>query len=322
MRAAPSARTVVVHVGARRVGDMRKRSVSGIALLVATATVASAGPALGAYPGTNGRIAFERADGFLYSVRPDGTGVRQLGRGASPSYSPDGRRIAFRLGDDVWVMNADGTGRRQVTELGDDSEFDPTWSPDGTRIAFAHQFTVGGGGISSVRSTPPFGGFTRIVRTPRPTDDAFTLDSAPAWATNGLLYFFRETDVNGTLCEDPYGTMVVNPATGAVRNWKFLAMDADPAPRSGAMVYAHAFTDGSCNDAIGIKIADITGADPRAVTPLRSEDLGPPFDGQPVFSPDASRVSFQRGRYLMVATADGSGVRRLVIGSAPSWQPR
>ena len=37
---------------------------------------------------------------------------------------------------DLWVMNADGSGRRQVTHSGDGSDFDPSWSPDGSRIVF------------------------------------------------------------------------------------------------------------------------------------------------------------------------------------------
>lgn len=37
-----------------------------------------------------------------------------------PTYSPNGTKIAFsyggpELGDDIWVMNADGTGERKVT---------------------------------------------------------------------------------------------------------------------------------------------------------------------------------------------------------------
>jgi TolB protein len=44
-------------------------------------------------------------------------------------------RIVFDNYDDVWSINADGTG---LTRLTDSSwhEFDAAWSPDGTRIAY------------------------------------------------------------------------------------------------------------------------------------------------------------------------------------------
>ena len=55
----------------------------------------------------------------------------------SPSWSPDGSRIAFTARgagrDTIWVIGADGTGRRR---LGPRGAAEATWSPDGRRIAF------------------------------------------------------------------------------------------------------------------------------------------------------------------------------------------
>jgi Tol biopolymer transport system component len=53
----------------------------------------------------------------------------------SPSWSPDGARIAYYEADEpgIHVMSADGSGSRAVTSFG----IDPAWSPDGTRIAFS-----------------------------------------------------------------------------------------------------------------------------------------------------------------------------------------
>ncbi len=63
----------------------------------------------------------------------------------SPRLSPDGERLVYVQSDadwkkdarisHLWLVNADGSGARQLTR-GDDGEADPRWSPDGTRIAF------------------------------------------------------------------------------------------------------------------------------------------------------------------------------------------
>jgi hypothetical protein len=95
----------------------------------------------------------------LSFVRPDGTGLRtevvHLPGGAGGLvWSPDGTQLGFWMvvpdpgtdptvaglgegGDfpaQIFVINADGSGLRQLTEDGDNRW--PTWSPDGSRIAF------------------------------------------------------------------------------------------------------------------------------------------------------------------------------------------
>jgi Tol biopolymer transport system component len=56
-----------------------------------------------------------------------------------PTWSPDGRRIAFHSGSDgerdIWVINRDGSGRTQLTDSRGDDAY-PAWSPDGSSIAF------------------------------------------------------------------------------------------------------------------------------------------------------------------------------------------
>ena len=43
--------------------------------------------------------------------------------------------VVYTWADHLFAMNADGSGRRQLT-FGPNSDFRPTWSPDGTLIAY------------------------------------------------------------------------------------------------------------------------------------------------------------------------------------------
>ena len=68
-----------------------------------------------------------------------------------PTWSPDGKMIAFTghydicvndpavNSSDIWVMNADGSGKRDLTSADKTVDRQPTWSPDGTRIGFVRE---------------------------------------------------------------------------------------------------------------------------------------------------------------------------------------
>jgi TolB protein len=118
----------------------------------------------------NGKLAFtSKRDGDLdiYTMDRDGKNVKrltnELGYDGGPFWSYDGKQIVYRAYHpqaekekadyiallkqnlirptvlEIWVMNADGSNKRQVTHL-NKASFAPYFFPDGKRIIFASNF--------------------------------------------------------------------------------------------------------------------------------------------------------------------------------------
>jgi Tol biopolymer transport system component len=119
-------------------------------------------------------IAFQKGSG-IYIIKVDGSGLRAVtgppdGGGEYVTFSPDGSKIAFRSGDhisadhemayDVYVVNADGTGRHNLT-ADDSRDEQPYFSRDGKRIVFQSWeggITVADVNTFELRRVPTAGG--------------------------------------------------------------------------------------------------------------------------------------------------------------------
>ena len=147
------------------------------------------------------RIVFSR-EGALFVVPSAGGKARRVGHGlgsaTDPAWSPDGTLIAYDYREpgfsirEVFVMNADGTGIRQVTKLGQVSGL-PAWSPDGKRLAF--QSNVRGGQYEIYTVGLDGKGVEQVTES---TTDVIQ----PAYAPDGSLSFSRD----GAIWVDRKGT--------------------------------------------------------------------------------------------------------------------
>lgn len=93
-----------------------------------------------------GKIVFQTATGgLIYTVNGDGSNLKLLTTGIDPTWSPDGKQIAFARWGSTFpglnLINADGSNEHLVYGL--QRIRSPEWSPDEKYIAFTQEKTSG-----------------------------------------------------------------------------------------------------------------------------------------------------------------------------------
>jgi Tol biopolymer transport system component len=114
-----------------------------------------------------------------------------IGQRAGPkvAWSPDSMQLAFvDMPDEtllIYLMNTDGTHKRQVQLQYSGHAFAPTWSPDGQQIAFSWSPTA-----NAEIWVIPAQETSEIVQATRITSDPM-LDTFPAWSPDGQWIAFE-----------------------------------------------------------------------------------------------------------------------------------
>jgi len=273
-----------------------------------------------AYPGVNGKIAFNsnRPNNGIYVIDPSGSNEANFCNTAQPGiensvpvWSPNGTQMVFVSQRDhlaagiyeIYKINADCSNLTRLTFNGA-QHFRTVWSPDGTKLAFTSDssgnfdiWVMNADGTNPVQLTTSTGS-----------------DDAPSWSVTNKIAFGSNRDGNGEI-------YVMNAdGSGQTRLTNNSTEDSYPAwSPDGTKIAFQSNRDG--NDEIYLMNADGSGQ-----TRLTSDPAG---DYYPAWSPDGTKIVFSSTRagyydlYLM--DANGSNQVRLTFDGAaevlPDWQP-
>jgi Tol biopolymer transport system component len=192
------------------------RILYALAVICLGGLVTGVSPALGAFPGANGKIAFhsdrdgDGGDLDIWTMSPSGNNLFSLTANSEEdqlaNWRADGRKLAFMSdretasnptpagfpGPDfeIFVMNADGSNPTQITFNALDDE-DPAWSPNGKRIVFQRDFDPVRGQVDyDILTMKADGTGEKNV-----TNSPGVQDFQPNWSPNGRrIAFSSERD--------------------------------------------------------------------------------------------------------------------------------
>ncbi len=216
-----------------------------------------------------------------------------------PALSPDGRRLAFSWGGDLWVCPAaGGTAERITSDPADERK--PCWSPDGRSLAFSSD-------AAGPRELHVVDLASRVVRrlTWNPADD-----DAPAWSPDGRWIAFQSNrDPNLDLAtNDQVFDIWRVPAGGgtAERVTRFRGENPAWSPDGRWIAYdryATGYGDGEHN--VFLVAADGSGV-PRELAAGAEDSRRPVFRGKAVyFSHEANGVHTSGFRNVWRGSTDG-----------------
>jgi TolB protein len=297
----------------------------------------TATPAHATFPGQNGKIAFANFNGLLeestsdiYTMSPNGRHLLNLTPNSPanddfPRWSADGRMIAFwstrtgpgnpiepalgRADQEIFVMNANGTGLRQVTYNKVD-DGGPAWSPDGDRLVF-HRWLDNDSQADLMTVRVNGTGERNLTRSRR------FVDRYGIWSPDGREIVFMHD--NSGLENDIY---TIRPDGSHLRALTATSTDEEAPDWSpdGKRIVFH----GNAND------------DQFDLYMIRRDGGAPPTrltiagGFHPAWSPDGRKIVFSNGLTndveLFTMRADGSRLKQQTVhpegwDNHPDWQP-
>ena len=282
-----------------------------VAAAVTTALVLAAAPSYATSKGTNGLVVFQRQVGKhtqLFTIRPDGGGVRQVTHltdsdAVGGEWSPDGRRLVFardyafgKPNEHLDIETIDADGRHPHAFGLEGLNGWPIWSPDGRQILWIRS--------PGLAVANPDGSEMRLVKVPGD-------NSSVSFSPDGKRVVLRR-DVAGGV-----GIYVVNVNGTGLRRVAFskkgIADKIDWSPDGSRIVFSMPeFGPPQSSNVYTIR-PDGTG-----LRQLTHDTGGKLNNGADSWSPDGQKIAFasnHAGTYqIFVMNTDGSGVTQLTHG--------
>ena len=272
----------------------------------------------------------------VYVMDIDGNNPRNLtnnpGKDWSPSWSPDGERIAFRSNRDghflnnvipayeIYVMDADGGNQLNLTKNpSDDSS--PSWSPNGKRIVFTSNRD---GKVKNFIPTPEIYVMDADGGNPQNLTNDLNYDRSPSWSPDGKrIAFVSERDGHFRGEIGITDELYVMDADG--RNQQRLTEnrknDSSPSWSPDGKRIAFAADRKGDLENFEIYVMDADGGNQQRLTNNRG------YDGSPSWSPDGKHIAFASERDenwgIYVMDADGENLQNLTNNRhsdvGPAW---